>query len=56
MIRLSDRAKSDIRFAMQIDANVGRNEAESKISFSLHNKSNVKRGSIQEMFYYAETM
>ena len=54
IIHLLDNAEPDIRFVVQIEADVGRSEAESKISFDLHNKSNVRRGSVQQMFYYAE--
>ena len=53
-IHLLDSAEPDIRFAVQIEADVGRSEAESNISLDLHNKSNVRRGSFQQMFYYAE--
>ena len=53
IIHLLDSAEPDIRFVVQIEADVGRSEAESNISFDLHNKSNVRRGSVQQMFYYA---
>ena len=53
-IHLLDSAEPDIRFVVQIEADVGRIEAESNISLDLHNKSNVRRGSVQQMFYYAE--
>ena len=51
---LLDSAEPDIRFVVQMEADVGRSEAESNISLDLHNKSNVRRGSVQQMFYYAE--
>ena len=54
IIHLLDSAKPDIRFVVQIEADVGRSKAESNISFDLHNKSNVRQGSVQQMFYYAE--
>ena len=54
IIHLLDSAEPDIRFVVQIEADVGRSEAESNISLDLHNKSNVRRGSVQQMFYYAE--
>ena len=54
IIHLLDSAEPDIRFVVQIKADVGRSEAESNISLDLHNKSNVRRGSVQQMFYYAE--
>ena len=53
-VHLLDSAEPDIRLVVQIKADVGRGEAESHISLDLHNKSNVGRGSVQEMFYYAE--
>ena len=53
-LHLLDSAEPDIRFVLQIEADVGRSEAESNISLDLHNKSNVSRGSVQQMFYYAE--
>ena len=53
-IHLLDSAEPDIGFVVQIEADVGRSEAESNISFDLHNKSNVRQGSVQQMFYYAE--
>ena len=46
-------AEPDIQFVVQIEADVGRSETVSNISFDLHNKSNVRRGSVQQMFYYA---
>ena len=54
IIHLLDSVKPDIRFVVQNEADVGRSEAESNISLNLHNKSNVRRGSVQQMFYYAE--
>ena len=54
IIHLLDSAEPDIGFVVQIEADVGRSEAESNISLELHNKSNVRRGSVQQMFYYAE--
>ena len=54
IIHLLDSAEPDIRFVVQIEPDVGRSEAESNISLNLHNKSNVRRGSVQQMFYYAE--
>ena len=54
IIHLLDSAGPDIRFAVQIEADVGRSEAVSNISLDLHNKSNVRRASVQQMFYYAE--
>ena len=54
IIHLLDSAEPDIRFVVQIEADVGRSEAESDISLDLHNGSNVRRGSVQQMFYYAE--
>ena len=54
IIHLLDSAEPDIRFVLQIEADVGRSEAESNISLDLHNKSNVRRGAVQQMFYYAE--
>ena len=54
IIHLLDSAEPDIRFVTQIEDDVGRSEAEFKVSLDLHNKSNVRRGSVQEMFYYAE--
>ena len=36
------RAKSEIRFVLQIEADVRRNEAEQNIGFNQHNKSNVR--------------
>ena len=53
-IHLLDSAEPDIRFVVQIEADVGRSFASSNISLDLHNKSNVRRGSVQQMFYYAE--
>ena len=55
IIHLLDRGEPYIRFVVQIDADVGRSEAESIISLDLNNKSNIRRGSVQQMFYYAET-
>ena len=46
IIHLLDSAEPDIRFVVQIKADVGRSEAESNISLDLHNKSNVRRGSV----------
>ena len=54
IIHLLDSAEPDIRFAVQIEADIERSEAESNINLDLHNKSNVRRGSVQQMFYYAE--
>ena len=54
-IHLLDSAEPDIQFVVQFEDNVGRSEAESNISLDLHNKSNVRRGSVQQMFYYAQT-
>ena len=53
-IHLLDSAEPDIRFVVQIEVDVGRSEAESNISLDLHNKSNVRRGYVQQMFYDAE--
>ena len=47
---LLDRAESDIQFVVQIEDDVGRSEAESNIGLSLHNKSNVRPDSVQQMF------
>ena len=55
-IHLLDRAESDVRFVVQIEADVGRSEAESNIGLNLHNKSNVRRGSVQQMFYYVVSL
>ena len=55
-IHLLDTAKSDIQFVSQIEAHVGRSEAESNISLNLHDKSNVRRGSVQQMVYCAESI
>ena len=54
IIHLLDSAEADIRFVVQIETDVGRSEAESNISRDLHNKSNVKQCSVQQMFYYAK--
>ena len=54
IIHLLDSAEPDIRFVVQIKADVGWSKAESNISLDLHNKSNVRRGSVQQMFYYEE--
>ena len=54
IIHLLDSSEPDIRFVVQIEADVGRSETKSNISLDLHNKSNVRRGSVQQMFYYAE--
>ena len=54
IIHLLDSAEPDIQFVVQIEADVGRSEAESNIRLDLHNKSNVRRGTVQQMFYYAE--
>ena len=51
IIHLLDSAEPDIRFVVRIEVDV---EAESNISLDLHNKSNVRRSSVQQMFYYAE--
>ena len=51
IIHLLDSAEPDIRFVLQIEADVGRREA--NINLDLHNKSNVRGGSVQQMFYYA---
>ena len=48
IIHLLDSAEPDIRFVVRIEAD------ESNISLDLHNKSNVWRGSAQQVFYYAE--
>ena len=53
IIHLLDNAEPDIRFVVQIEADVGRSEAESNINLDLHNKSNVRRGSVQQVFYCA---
>ena len=53
-VHLLDSAKPDIRFVVQIETDVGRSETKSNISLNLHNKSNVMRGSVQQIFYYAE--
>ena len=50
-----DRAESDIRFVVRIEADDGRSRAESNMNLNLHNKSNVRRESVQEMSYYAES-
>ena len=49
---LLDRASSDIRFVVQIETDVGL----SNISFNLHNKSNVRRGSVQQVDSVASCM
>ena len=54
VIHLLDSAEPDIRFVVQIEDDVERSEAESNISLDLHNKSNVRLGSVQQMFYYAK--
>ena len=54
IIHLLDSAEPDIRFIVQIEADVGRSEAESNIILDLLNKSNVRRGSVQQMLHYAE--
>ena len=54
IIHLLDSAEPDIRFVVQMEADVGRSEAESSISLDLHNKSNVRQGSVQQVLYYAE--
>ena len=51
--RQFDSPDPDIGFVVQIEADVGRSEAESNINLDLQNKSNVRRGSVQQMFYYA---
>ena len=48
IIHLLDRAESDIRFVVQIATDVGRSEAESNISFTPHNKSNVRPSFVQQ--------
>ena len=55
-IHLLDRAESDVRFVVQIEADVGRGKAESNISLNLHNKANVRWGSVQQLFYHAESI
>ena len=54
-MHLLDRADSDIKFVEQIEDDVRQGKAVSNISFNLHNKSNVRRGPIQQLFYYAES-
>ena len=54
VILLLDSAEPDIRFVVQIEDDVEWSEAESNISLDLHNKSNVRRGSVQQIFYYAK--
>ena len=56
IMHLLDRAESDIRFVVQIEADVGRSEAESNFSLNLHDKSNVRQGSVQRVFCYAESI
>ena len=52
LISLLHRPDSDIRFVVQIEA-----DAESNFSLNLHNKSNVKRVSVQQKLnYYAESI
>ena len=43
------RVESDTRFVLQIETNVGRREAELNITLNLHNKSNVRQDSIQQL-------
>ena len=54
IIRLLDSTEPDIRFVVPIEADVGQSEAESNIILDRHNKSNVRRGSVQQILYYAE--
>ena len=54
IIHLLDSTEPDFRFVVQIEADVGLSFASSNISLDLQNKSNVRLGSVQQMFYYAE--
>ena len=53
-MHLLDSAEPDIQFVVQIEADVGQSEAESNISLNLYKRLNVRRGSVQQVFYYAE--
>ena len=55
-IHLLDRDESDVCLVVQIEANIGRSEAD-EIEVDIgRNKSNVKQGSVQQMFCYAESI
>ena len=47
---LLDRALADIRFVVQIVADGGLSFTSSNINLNLHNKSNVKPGSFQQVY------
>ena len=53
---LLDRAESVIQYVVQIATDVRRREAESNISLILHKKSNVRRCTLIQMPYYAESV
>ena len=47
---LMDRASPNIRFVVQVEADVGLSFASSNISLDLHNKSNVRLGAVQQVY------
>ena len=47
---LLDRASPNIRFVVQIEADVGLSFASSNISLDLHNKSKVRLGAVQHVY------
>ena len=47
---LLDRASPNIRFVVQIEADVGLSFASSNIILELHNKSNVRLGAVQQVY------
>ena len=47
---LLDRASPNIRFVVQIEADVGLSFASSNISIDLHDKSNVRLGAVQQVY------
>ena len=47
---LLDRASPNIRFVVQIEADVGLSFASSNISIDLRNKSNVRLGAVQQVY------
>ena len=50
MKHLLDRAEPNIRFVVQIEADVGLSFASSNISLDLYNKSNVRLGAVQQVY------
>ena len=50
---LLDRASPNIRFVVQIKADVGLSFASSNIILDLHNKSNVRLGAVQQVYNIA---